>query len=213
MDWYKFIESQTQQDYYKKLISFIENEAKTHVVYPTREHMFNCFKYAEPKDIKVVIVGQDPYYTPGYANGLAFAVNQGVQLPKSLINIFKELEEDLGIKKTNGDLVDWAKQGVLLLNRVMTVNKDQPNSHKNKGWETFTTNVIEFLSGNFDNIVFVLWGNNAQELASHIDERRHLIIKSSHPSPLSYHQSFKGSKPFSKINAYLASHNKQIIKW
>lgn len=213
MDWYKFIESQTQQDYYKKLISFIENEAKTHVVYPTREHMFDCFKYAEPKDIKVVIVGQDPYYTPGYANGLAFAVNQGVQLPKSLINIFKELEEDLGIKKTNGDLVDWTKQGVLLLNRVMTVNKDQPNSHRKQGWETFTTNVIEFLSDNYDNIVFVLWGNNAQELTSHIDTRRHLIIKSSHPSPLSYHQGFKGSKPFSKINDYLASHNKQIIKW
>ncbi len=213
MDWYTFINKETQQDYYKKLEDFINNEAKSHVIFPERTNMFNCFKYAEPKDIRVVIVGQDPYYTPGYANGLAFAVNQGVQLPKSLINIFKELEDDLGIHKTNSDLKDWAKQGVLLLNRVMTVNKDQPNSHKNKGWEIFTTKVIKFLNNDFDNIVFILWGNNAQELIPYIDPSRHLIIKSSHPSPLGYYKSFKGSKPFSKTNNYLKSHNKKKINW
>lgn len=213
MNWHQFITQQRQQDYFKKLSHFILEQEMHHTIYPFKDRIFACFNYFEPKDTKVVIVGQDPYYTPGFANGLAFAVNQGVQLPKSLINIFKELEADLGIKKTNSDLIDWAKQGVLLLNRVMTVNRGQPNSHKNKGWEIFTTNVIKYLSDNYKNIVFILWGNNAQELIPYIDDKKHLIIKSSHPSPLGYYKSFKGSKPFSKTNNYLIKHKKSPIKW
>lgn len=212
-DWIKVINIEKQKDYFKSLDLFVNNEFLNNVVYPSKENIFACFNYFDLEDTKVVIVGQDPYYTPGYANGLAFAVNKGVTTPKSLINIFKELKDDLGIEHTDTTLIDWAKQGVLLLNRVMTVNKDQPNSHKNKGWEIFTTNIIKTINDNCNNVVFVLWGNNAQELKQYIDPNKHLIISSSHPSPLGYYRSFKGSKPFSKINKYLIQHNKLPIKW
>lgn len=213
MNWKQFINIQKQEDYFKNLQSFVDKQRQNNIVYPAQDKVFACFNYFEPEQTKVVIVGQDPYYSPLFANGLAFAVNKGVTTPKSLINIFKELKDDLGIEKTNADLIDWAKQGILLLNRVMTVAENQPNSHKNKGWETFTTNVIKFLNDSFSNIVFVLWGNNAQELIPYIDQTKHLIIKSSHPSPLGYYKSFKGSKPFSKINKYLIEHKKEPIKW
>lgn len=213
MNWQEFIEQERKQIYFRQLEDFIDKQARIYTIYPNKDKIFACFNYFKPEDTKVVIVGQDPYYTPGFANGLAFAVNQGINLPKSLINIFKELEDDLGIKKTNGDLISWAKQGVLLLNRVMTVNEGLPNSHKNKGWETFTTNVIKFLNDNYQHLVFVLWGNNAQELIPYIDTNKHLIVKSSHPSPLGYYKSFKGSKPFSKINNYLIKFNKKPINW
>lgn len=213
MNWKQFINHEKQKKYFKSLEEFINIQAKTNIIYPAKDKIFACFDYFDPVETKVVIVGQDPYYTPGYANGLAFAVNQGVQWPKSLINIFNELKDDLNITKTNSDLISWAKQGVLLLNRVMTVNKNQPNSHKNKGWEQFTTNVIKYLNDNFEHIVFVLWGNNAQELIPYIDSNKHLIIKSSHPSPLGYYRSFKGSKPFSKINNYLIKNSKKPIVW
>lgn len=213
MNWQEFIEQERKQIYFRQLEDFIDKQERIYTIYPNKDKIFACFNYFKPEDTKVVIVGQDPYYTPGFANGLAFAVNQGINLPKSLINIFKELEDDLGIKKDSGDLISWAKQGVLLLNRVMTVNEGLPNSHKNKGWETFTTNVIKFLNDNYQHLVFVLWGNNAQELIPYIDINKHLIVKSSHPSPLGYYKSFKGSKPFSKINNYLIKFNKKPINW
>lgn len=213
MDWKQFIQQEINKDYFLNLIKFINSEGKTKEIFPDPENLFACFHYFNIKETKVVIVGQDPYHTPGFANGLAFAVNEGVQTPKSLINIFKELKEDLGINRTDTELKDWAAQGVLLLNRVLTVNKGEPNSHKNHGWEQFTTAVIKLINDQCNNVVFVLWGNNAQELIPYIDTTKHLIIASSHPSPLGYYKSFKGSKPFSKINAYLTKHNKKPIKW
>ncbi|XQP55523.1 MAG: uracil-DNA glycosylase [Mycoplasmoidaceae bacterium] len=213
MDWKQFIQQEINKDYFLNLIKFINSEGKTKEIFPDPENLFACFHYFNIKETKVVIVGQDPYHTPGFANGLAFAVNEGVQTPKSLINIFKELKDDLGIDRTDTELKDWAAQGVLLLNRVLTVNKGEPNSHKNHGWEHFTTAVIKTINDQCNNVVFVLWGNNAQELIPYIDTSKHLIIASSHPSPLGYYKSFKGSKPFSKINAYLTKHNKKPIKW
>jgi len=213
MNWNKFIEQEKTKPYYKQLICFLNKEEKENIIYPSKDRIFACFNYFDIEDTKVVIVGQDPYSTPGYANGLAFAVNKGVETPKSLINIFKELKDDLGIERTDATLIDWASQGVLLLNRVMTVSKNKPNSHRKQGWEEFTNNVIKFINDNCNNVVFVLWGNNAQELIPLIDSNKHLIIASSHPSPLGYYRSFKGSKPFSKINDYLIKNNKKIINW
>lgn len=213
MKWKEFIQEQIHKDYFLKLSDFINDEGNRHEIYPEPEKLFACFRFFDVEETKVVIVGQDPYHTPGFANGLAFAVNQGVVMPKSLVNIFKELKEDVGISKLNTELTDWAAQGVLLLNRVMTVNKGQPNSHKGHGWERFTDEVIKLINEKCNNAVFVLWGNNAQQLKSLIDDRKHLIICSSHPSPLGYYKSFKGSKPFSKINQYLKLHNKQEIEW
>lgn len=213
MDWKSFIQTEVNKDYFLKLIKFINNEGKTHEIYPHPDDLFACFHYFNIKETKVVIVGQDPYHTPGFANGLAFAVNQGVVMPKSLVNIFKELKEDVGVSRLDTELKDWAAQGVLLLNRVLTVNKGQPNSHKNQGWEQFTNEVIKTINDKCEHVVFVLWGNNAQELKPLIDQKKHLVLCSSHPSPLGYYKSFKGSKPFSKINAYLKKHNKKEIKW
>ncbi|XQP55225.1 MAG: uracil-DNA glycosylase [Mycoplasmoidaceae bacterium] len=213
MKWREFIQKEINKDYFLKLIKFINNEGNSHEIYPEPERLFACFRFFDVEETKVVIVGQDPYHTPGFANGLAFAVNQGVTMPKSLVNIFKELKEDVGVSRLDTELTDWAGQGVLLLNRVMTVNKGQPNSHKGHGWETFTNEVIKLVNDKCNNVVFVLWGNNAQELKPLIDEKKHLIICSSHPSPLGYYKSFKGSKPFSKINSYLKEHNKKEIKW
>lgn len=213
MNWKQFIQAEVNKDYFLKLIKFINNEGKTHEIFPEPENLFACFHYFNIEETKVVIVGQDPYQTPGFANGLAFAVNESVQTPKSLINIFKELKDDLGIEKKDTELKDWAAQGVLLLNRVLTVNEGQSNSHKNQGWEQFTNEVIKTVNEKCNNVVFVLWGNNAQEVIPLIDTKKHLIIASSHPSPLGYYRSFKGSKPFSKINNYLKQHHKAPIKW
>jgi len=213
MDWNKYIEAEKDKDYFKQLSAFIKQQEQNHTIFPNKDRVFACFNYFNIADTKVVIVGQDPYQTPGYANGLCFAVNKGVETPKSLINIFKELESDLGIKHTDTTLVDWASQGVLLLNRVLTVNSGLSNSHRNKGWEEFTNHMIRLVNDKANHVVFVLWGNNAQELEELIDQSKHLVIKTSHPSPLGYYRSFKGSKPFSKINDYLAANGKEPIKW
>lgn len=213
MKWKDFLQQEINKDYFLNLIKFINNEGKNNEIFPEPENLFACFHYFDVENTKVVIVGQDPYSTPGYANGLAFAVNNGTTIPKSLVNIFKELKDDLDITKTDTELKDWAKQGVLLLNRVMTVNKGHPNSHKNHGWEIFTNNVIKLINEKCNHVVFVLWGNNAQELKPLIDKDKHLIVCSSHPSPLGYYKSFKGSKPFSKINKYLLENKKTQIKW
>ncbi len=213
MKWREFIQQEVNKDYFLALIKFVNKQGQTNEIYPSPENLFACFHFFDVEETKVVIVGQDPYHTPGYANGLAFAVNQGVTIPKSLINIFKELNQDLGISRLDTELKDWAAQGVLLLNRVLTVNKGKPNSHKNQGWEQFTNAVIQLINDKCKNVVFVLWGNNAQELKPLINPKKHLIICSSHPSPLGYYKSFKGSKPFSKINKYLIKHQKSPIKW
>ena len=213
MEWREFIQQEVNKDYFLNLMKFVNKEGQTHEIYPEPEQLFACFRFFKVEETKVVIVGQDPYHTPGFANGLAFAVNQGVVMPKSLVNIFKELREDVGVARLDTELRDWAAQGVLLLNRVLTVNKAQPNSHKGHGWEQFTNAAIKLINDKCEHVVFVLWGNNAQELKPLIDEKKHLVLCSSHPSPLGYYKSFKGSKPFSKINAYLKKHNKKEIKW
>lgn len=213
MKWREFIQEEVNKDYFLKLIKYVNNQGETNEIYPSPERLFAAFNYFDVEETNVVIVGQDPYSTPGYANGLAFAVNQGVVMPKSLVNIFKELKDDLGISRLDTQLTDWAGQGVLLLNRVLTVNKGQPNSHKNHGWETFTDAAIKLVNDKCKNIVFILWGNNAQQLKPLIDQSKHLVLCSSHPSPLGYYRSFKGSKPFSKTNWYLKQHKKKPIKW
>ncbi len=183
-------------------------------IYPPKELIFRALELTPFENIKVVILGQDPYHGEGEANGLAFSVNKGVKLPPSLRNIYEELKSDMGIKIPNhGDLTSWAKQGVLLLNSVLTVEKDKPASHRNIGWEEYTDSIIREISDKKENIVFILWGKYAQSKKAFIDERKHLVISSPHPSPFSANKGFFGSKPFSKTNTYLKSKGKKEIDW
>ncbi len=183
-------------------------------IYPPKELIFRALELTPFENIKVVILGQDPYHGEGEANGLAFSVNKGVKLPPSLRNIYEELKSDMGIKIPNhGDLTSWAKQGVLLLNSVLTVEKDKPASHRNIGWEEYTDSIIKKISDKKENIVFILWGKYAQSKKAFIDERKHLVISSPHPSPFSANKGFFGSKPFSKTNTYLKSKGKKEIDW
>lgn len=183
-------------------------------IYPPKELIFRALELTPFENIKVVILGQDPYHGEGEANGLAFSVNKGVELPPSLRNIYEELKSDMGIKIPNhGDLTSWAKQGVLLLNSVLTVEKDKPASHRNIGWEEYTDSIIKKISDKKENIVFILWGKYAQSKKAFIDERKHLVISSPHPSPFSANKGFFGSKPFSKTNTYLKSKGKKEIDW
>ena len=184
-----------------------------HRQYPEYAHIFDCLRYTDYSDVKVVIIGQDPYHGESEAHGLCFSVRDGVPRPPSLNNIFKELYNDLGITKVNNDLTSWAKQGVLLLNSIMTVVKDHPLSHKDKGWEIFTDNIIRYLNNREKPIVFVLWGSYARSKKELITNKKHLIIESVHPSPLSANRGFFGSKPFSKINNFLISQNMEPIDW
>lgn len=203
--WDKILKEEMNKKYFIKLKKFIIKERQIKNIYPPAEDLFNAFKLTEFDDIKVVILGQDPYHEKGEAIGLAFSVRDGVKMPPSLMNIFKELYNDLGIKRTKTDLSDWAKQGVFLLNTVLTVEEGKPNSHKDKGWEIFTDEVIKKISSLKENIVFILWGNNAKAKETIIDKNRHYIVYSPHPSPFSANKGFFGSKPFSKINKYLDS--------
>ncbi|PKN02727.1 uracil-DNA glycosylase [Candidatus Dojkabacteria bacterium HGW-Dojkabacteria-1] len=183
-------------------------------IYPSKELIFRALELTPFENIKVVILGQDPYHGEGEANGLAFSVNKGIKLPPSLRNIYKELESDLGIKTPNhGDLTSWASQGVLLLNSVLTVEKDRPASHRNIGWEEYTDSIIREISEKKENIVFILWGKYAQSKKDLIDVRKHLVISSPHPSPFSANRGFFGSKPFSTTNTYLKSKGKKEIDW
>lgn len=209
-NWDKILSEEKEKDYFKKLIFFLNNENKTKTIYPKKEDLFKALKYTDYEDVKVVILGQDPYHGEGEANGLCFSVNNGIKIPPSLRNIFKELKEDLNVDRTNTDLIDWAKQGVLLLNTVLTVEKDKPFSHRNKGWEIFTDSIISKLNEREEMIIFVLWGSAAREKKRLITNKIHKIIESTHPSPFSYDKGFKGSKPFTKINKYL---NKDKIIW
>lgn len=212
--WDEFLQDDFSSDNYKNLRSFLKNEYLSQTVYPSMYDIFNCFKVTALDDVKVVILGQDPYHGQGQAMGLSFSVPKGIAVPPSLQNIYKELESDLSIPRpAHGDLTSWAKQGVLLLNAVLTVRANTPNSHKDKGWETFTDSVIKKLSDKKDGLVFILWGNNARQKKSLIDGQKHLILESPHPSPFSAYSGFFGCKHFSKTNAYLLSKNKPIINW
>lgn len=213
--WKKVLGQEFGREYFKKLTEFVKNEYKSGVVYPPPRFIFRAFELTPFDQVKVVILGQDPYHGPNQANGLAFAVGEKVALPPSLINIYKELETDLGIeiKDRKGDLEAWAKQGVLLLNATLTVQAGKAGSHQNKGWENFTDTVVRILSEQKENLVFILWGNYAQRKGAMIDEDKHMVIRSAHPSPLSAFGGFFGSKPFSICNQYLAVNGVEPVVW
>lgn len=213
-DWNDLLKDEFQKDYYLKLRHFLINEYKTKTIYPNMYDIFNALQYTPYSKVKVVILGQDPYHGPDQAHGLSFSVKPQVKIPPSLNNIFKELNNDLNcFIPNNGFLENWAVQGVLLLNTVLTVRANLANSHKGIGWEIFTDKVIKLLNERKDPIVFILWGSNAQKKQELITNPIHFIIKSPHPSPLSAHRGFFGSKPFSKTNEFLKSIGKEPIDW
>lgn len=213
-DWDEILKEEFEKDYYLELRQFLIREYRSRTIYPDMYDIFNALKYTSFEDTKVVILGQDPYHGPNQAHGLSFSVNKGVRIPPSLRNIYKELSTDLGCYvPNNGYLRKWADQGVLLLNTSFTVVAGQANSHRGKGWEILTDRIIEILSEKKENIVFILWGNNAISKEKLIDRNKHLILKSVHPSPLSASRGFFGTRPFSKTNAYLESNGKEPIDW
>lgn len=211
--WDKILEKEMKKDYFKSLGTFVKDEYKHKIIYPEYKNIFNALKLTDYNDVKVVILGQDPYHGEGEAHGLSFSVREGVRRPPSLNNIFKELKNDLGIERTENDLTDWAKEGVLLLNSVLTVVKDTPLSHRNHGWEIFTDNLIRYLNLRKTPIVFILWGSYARSKKELITNPIHHIVESAHPSPLSASRGFFGSKPFSKTNEYLKKDGIGEIKW
>jgi len=205
--WDEILNKEFSKPYFKELIAKVDNEYKTKTIYPKWEDIFNAFKLTKYSDLKVVIMGQDPYHGKNQAHGLAFSTLD-TKIPKSLINIKKELENDLEIKTTNNNnLSNWARQGVLLLNTILTVEEKKPLSHANIGWETFTLNIFKEITEIDKPLVFILWGKNAERYEKYITNNKHLVIKSSHPSPFSARISFFGSKPFSKTNDYLIKNN------
>lgn len=211
--WKEKLEEEFGKPYFTELTRFVKDEYAAGDVYPRPENLFRAFELTPFENVKVVILGQDPYHGPGQATGLSFAVEEGVTLPPSLRNIYKELEADLGKPVAHKDLARWARQGVLLLNATLTVRARIPGSHQGKGWEAFTDAVIRILSEEKEHLVFILWGNYARTKGAHIDRTRHLVLESAHPSPFSVHNGFFGSKPFSKANAYLVEHGKDPIDW
>lgn len=213
-DWAKVLQEEFTKPYYMQLREFLKYEYSNFTVYPDMYDIFNALHYTPFSDVKVVILGQDPYHGPNQAHGLSFSVKPGVPHPPSLRNIFQELQNDLGYAiPKSGSLVPWTRQGVLLLNTVLTVRAGQAHSHKGKGWEIFTDRVIESLNEKPDPVVYILWGSAAQSKQKLIDTTKHYIVKSPHPSPLSAHRGFFGSKPFSKTNAYLRMIGKTEIDW
>ncbi|MNI33784.1 Uracil-DNA glycosylase [compost metagenome] len=213
-DWAPWLESEFTKPYYVELSQFLENEYQTQILYPARPDIFNALQLTSYQDVKVVILGQDPYHGEGQAHGLSFSVQPGIPAPPSLKNMFKELSEDIGCSIPNhGELTSWAKQGVLLLNTVLTVRAHTPNSHKGKGWEVFTDKVIQVLNEREKPVVFILWGSHAQAKLKMIDSGRHCIISSPHPSPLSSYRGFFGSKPYSRANGYLRELGSEEINW
>jgi len=214
MTFREIVELEKQKEYYQKLKERVDEEYQNFTIYPPKNEIFNSLNATSFDNVKVVILGQDPYHEPNQANGLAFSVKKGVRIPPSLVNIYKEAHTDVGIRIPNhGDLSSWSKQGVLLLNNVLTVRAHKANSHKGFGWEQFTLNVVKYLNQREKPLVFILWGKNAQEKEQFIDTNKHLIIKSVHPSPLSANGGFFGSKPFSKANEFLKRHNIKAIDW
>ena len=212
--WDDVLAEEFNREYYIKLRDFLKEEYAAHTVYPDMYDIFNALKYTPYDKVKAVIIGQDPYHEPGQAHGLCFSVKKGVKVPPSLVNIFKEMKSDLGVEPPNhGNLTDWAKQGVLLLNAVLTVRAHEANSHKGKGWEIFTDRVIELLNQREEPIVFILWGANAKAKSSLITNPQHLIITGAHPSPLAAHNGFWGGNYFSKTNEFLISKGIEPINW
>ncbi len=213
-DWDEVLKDEFEKEYFYNLLKFVQSEYKTKTVYPSKKEVFKAFRYTPYKNLKVVILGQDPYHGEGEAEGLSFSVKPGIRKPPSLNNIFKELHDDLGCDiPDNGSLVSWAKQGVLLLNTVLTVIKDKAASHKDIGWETFTDEVIKKINEKCEPVVFILWGSFARSKKKLITNPIHLIVESAHPSPLSAYNGFFGSKPFSKTNQFLISNKLKPINW
>ncbi|AYA35683.1 uracil-DNA glycosylase [Hymenobacter oligotrophus] len=212
--WRKVLQPEFEKPYFQELIQFVKQEYQTQTVYPAGGQIFHAFDACPFDRVKVVILGQDPYHGKGQAHGLAFSVQFGVRSPPSLVNVFKELESDLGMPRPdNGNLDRWAQQGVLLLNATLTVRASTPGSHQKKGWEEFTDAVIRIISEQKEHVVFVLWGAYAQKKAELIDSRKHLVLKAAHPSPYAADKGFFGSKPFSKTNAYLQQQGLEPIQW
>lgn len=213
--WKAALAEEFAQDYMQDLRAFLAAELKAGKrIHPNPDEWFNALNHTPLDKVRVVILGQDPYPTPGHAHGLCFSVQPGVRpLPKSLQNIFRELEDDVGIHNTDGSLLSWADQGVLLLNAVLTVESGQSNSHQGKGWERFTDRIVQILNGQPRPLMFVLWGRPAQQKGAHIDRTRHAVIAAPHPSPLSAHRGFFGSRPFSQINAWLQAQGEAPIDW
>lgn len=213
MDWQEIFHNIKEQHDFSEMEAFLEEAYQNTTVYPARENVYQAFDLTPLDNVKVVILGQDPYHGPNQAHGLAFSVQPDAKFPPSLRNIHKELESDIGCKRTSPHLQDWAKEGVLLLNTVLTVEAHKAHSHKNIGWEIFTNEIIKSISRELEDVVFILWGKPAQEKIKLIDTERHHIIKSVHPSPLSAHRGFFGSKPFSETNQFLKSKGKEPINW
>lgn len=213
-DWDELLKGEFEKDYYLRLRGILASEYKKYRVFPDMYDIYNAFKYTSYANVKVVIIGQDPYHEYGQAHGLSFSVKKGIPLPPSLQNIYKELEADMGITPpSHGDLSAWAKQGVLLLNATLTVREGMANSHAGLGWKIFTDRVITLLNESPSPIVFLLWGANAKQKAEMITNKHHLILSSAHPSPLSAHRGFFGSRPFSKINHFLIQNGRDPIDW
>lgn len=213
-EWDNLLADEFDKSYYRQLRAFLKSEYATQTIYPDMYHIFNALQSTSYSDVKAVILGQDPYHGPGQAHGLCFSVQKGIQPPPSLVNIFKELQSDVGIPcPAHGDLSSWTKQGVLLLNTVLTVRQGTPNSHKNKGWELFTDRVITLLNEREQPMVFLLWGANAASKIPLITNPRHLILKTVHPSPLSAHRGWFGCRHFSRANQFLMQNNMAPIDW
>ncbi|HSV94958.1 MAG TPA: uracil-DNA glycosylase [Spirochaetia bacterium] len=212
--WKKLLRDEFSKPYFKTLSEFVHQEYKNSTVYPPAKFIFNALDSLPVDKVKVVILGQDPYHGPGQAHGLSFSVPDGIALPPSLQNIYKEIQTDTGKKSPgSGNLDRWVKEGVLLLNATLTVRAHQAGSHQNKGWEQFTDAIIHHLADTKEHLVFILWGNYAQRKGAFIDTTKHLVIKSAHPSPLSAYNGFFGSRPFSQTNEYLVSHGQDPINW
>ena len=212
--WRRVLAAEIEKPYFQDLTRFVAEERKAHQVFPPDDDVFSALELTPYEDVRVLVLGQDPYHDDNQAHGLCFSVRPGIKPPPSLANIYKELESDLGIKKpSHGYLVPWAKQGVLLLNAVLTVRAHEPNSHKDKGWEKFTDAVISSVNEKRERVIFLLWGGYAQKKEKLIDPRRHMVIKGAHPSPLSARNGFFGSKPFSTINHALSESGSEPIDW
>lgn len=212
--WLQALQDEFSQPYMQQLRDFLRQEKQQHTIYPPGPLIFNALNSTPLDNVKAVIIGQDPYHGPGQAHGLCFSVPRGVPIPPSLRNIYKELHDDLGIAPANhGNLQSWAEQGVLLLNAVLTVRQGQAGSHQGRGWETFTDRVIEHVNSHCQNVVFFLWGSYAQKKGQCIDSQRHCILRAPHPSPLSAHRGFFGSRPFSQANHWLQQHRLAPIDW
>lgn len=213
-DWRPLLKAETKKDYWRTLLTFVNDECAKGKVFPKTDDVFKALHLTPYKDVKVVILGQDPYHNDNQAMGLSFSVPKGIALPPSLLNIYKELHDDLGVQQpTSGDLTKWAERGVLLLNAVLTVRAHQAASHQGKGWEIFTDSVLKALNEREEHLVFILWGGFARKKKVLIDTSKHTVIESAHPSPLSAYNGFFGSKPFSKANKALEAHGQAPIDW